>query len=88
VRTVGLGQRRVIAIDGTKVQANASRDAHVDYQQLAREIIDEAKAIDAVEDELYGDRRGDELPTSWRPGRAGARGCAKRSGALERQRNE
>jgi hypothetical protein len=44
------------------VHANASRDANVDYEQLAREIIEEAKAIDAAEDELYGDRRGDELP--------------------------
>jgi hypothetical protein len=58
----GLAQVGVIAIDGTKVQANACRDANVDYEQLAREIIDEAKATDAAEDELYGDRRGDELP--------------------------
>jgi hypothetical protein len=58
----GLAQVGVIAIDGTKVQANASRDANADYEQLAREIIEEAKAIDAAEDELYGDRRGDELP--------------------------
>src|SRR3954449_6184080 len=58
----GLAKVGVIAIDGTKVHANASRDANVDYEQLAREIIEEAKAIDAAEDELYGDARGDELP--------------------------
>jgi transposase len=58
----GLAKVGVIAIDGTKVQANASRDANVDYEQLAREIIEEAKAVDAAEDELYGERRGDELP--------------------------
>src|SRR5512133_1481267 len=58
----GLARVGDIAIDGTKVHANASRDANVDYEQLAREIIEEAKAIDAAEDELYGDRRGDELP--------------------------
>jgi transposase len=58
----GLAKVGVIAIDGTKVQANARRDANVDYEQLAHEIIEEAKAIDAAEDELYGDRRGDELP--------------------------
>src|SRR3954470_19430681 len=56
----GLAEVGVIAIDGTKVQANASRDANVDYEQLAREIIEEAKAVDAAEDDLYGDRRGDE----------------------------
>src|SRR3954465_14708169 len=55
----GLASVGVIAIDGTKVQANASRNANVDYAQLAREIIEEAKAVDAAEDELYGDRRGD-----------------------------
>ena len=34
----------------------------MDYEQIAREIIEEAKAIDAAEDELYGEKRGDELP--------------------------
>src|SRR2546423_4662385 len=58
----GLAKVGVIAIDGTKVHANASRDANVDYEQLAREIIEEAYAIDADEDELYGDARGDGLP--------------------------
>src|SRR3954454_9268083 len=58
----GLAQVGVIAVDGTKVQANASRNENLDYEQLAREIVEEAKAIDAAEDELYGDRRGDELP--------------------------
>src|SRR5829696_6530293 len=46
----GLAKVGVIAIDGTKVHANASRDANLDYEQLAREIIDEAKAVDAAED--------------------------------------
>ena len=57
----GLAKVGVIAVDGTKVQANASRDQNLDYQ-LAREIVEEAKAVDAAEDELYGDARGDELP--------------------------
>lgn len=58
----GLAGVGVLAVDGTKVHANASRHANRDYEQLAREILEEAKAIDAAEDELYGDRRGDELP--------------------------
>jgi hypothetical protein len=58
----GLAKVGVIAVDGTKVRANASRDANVDYEQLAREIVEEAKALDAAEDELYGVARGDELP--------------------------
>jgi transposase len=58
----GLAQVGVVAVDGTKVQANASRNENLDYEQLAREIIEEAIATDAAEDALYGDRRGDELP--------------------------
>ena len=33
-----------------------------DCEQMAREILEEATAIDAAEDELYGEARGDELP--------------------------
>src|SRR4051794_30090102 len=58
----GLANVGVIAVDGTKVHANASRNENLDYEQLAREIVEEAKAIDAAEDELYGAARGDELP--------------------------
>jgi transposase len=58
----GLAKVGVVAIDGTKIYANANRDATMDYEQIAREIIEEAKAIDAAEDELYGEARGDELP--------------------------
>jgi Transposase DDE domain len=58
----GLAKVGVIAVDGTKLQANASRNENLDYEQLAREILEEAKAVDAAEDELYGEARGDELP--------------------------
>jgi transposase len=51
-----------IAVDGTRMAANASRDATVDYEQLARTILEEAAQVDAAEDEQFGDRRGDELP--------------------------
>jgi hypothetical protein len=51
-----------IAVDGTRIAANASRDATVDYEQLARTILEEAAEVDAAEDEQFGDRRGDELP--------------------------
>jgi transposase len=52
----------VIAIDGTKLAANASRDADRDYEQIAREIVEEAQAVDRAEDERFGEARGDELP--------------------------
>jgi hypothetical protein len=52
----------VIAVDGTKVAANAAPQATRDYEQIAREILAEANAVDADEDERFGDARGDELP--------------------------
>ena len=58
----GLAKAGLVAIDGTKVHANASRDQTMDYERIAREILEEAKATDAAEDELYGEARGDELP--------------------------
>ena len=58
----GLANVGVIAIDGTKIQANASRHSNRDYEQIAREILAEADAVDREEDERYGDARGDELP--------------------------
>ena len=64
----GLANVAVIAVDGSKLHANASRDENLDYEQLAREILEEAKAVDAAEDERYGDARGDELPEQLRTG--------------------
>jgi len=58
----GLATVGVIAIDGTKVCANASRDRTMTYEQLARTIIDEAITTDAAETAQHGERRGDELP--------------------------
>ena len=84
----GLAKVGVIAIDGTKVHANASRDANVDYEQLAREIIEEAKAIDAAEDELYGERRGDELPDELATGQGRRAWLREAQRRLERQRDE
>jgi transposase len=84
----GLANVGVIAIDGTKLQANASRDANVDYEQLAREIIEEAKATDAAEDELYGDARGDELPEELATGQGRRAWLREAKRRLERQRDE
>jgi transposase len=58
----GLVRSGVVAIDGTKMHANASRDSNVDCDRVAREIIAEAIATDEAEDEVHGDARGDELP--------------------------
>jgi transposase len=77
----GLAKVGVIAVDGTKVAANASRNENLDYEQIARELVEQAIATDAAEDELYGEARGDELPEQWRSGegrRAWLRDAKKR----------
>ena len=58
----GLVNVGVIAIDGTKISANASMDANRSYERIARELLDELDETDQREDELHGDARGDELP--------------------------
>ena len=51
-----------MAIDGTRMEANASRKANRNAEELAKEILDDAAAVDAEEDARLGDARGDELP--------------------------
>jgi transposase len=82
----GLASVGVIVVDGTKVPGNASRNANVDYEQLAREILEEAQAIDAAEDELYGDARGDELPEQLRTGEGRRAWLREAKRQLEQQR--
>jgi hypothetical protein len=62
----GLVRPGVVAIDGTRMAGNASRESTLDFAAIAREIIADARAIDAAEDEEYGDARGDELPEQLR----------------------
>ena len=61
----GLGRLGLIAVDGTKIAAAASKDANRSerwLREVAAGILAEAEAADAAEDELYGAARGDELP--------------------------
>ena len=58
----GLMKRGVVSIDGTRIGGNASPEVNREFDQIAREIVAEAKATDEAEDELYGKARGDELP--------------------------
>jgi transposase len=59
----GLG---LVAIDGSKVRANASRRVVDDETLLAKikQLLAEAEEIDATEDAEHGQARGDELPES------------------------
>src|SRR3954449_1924275 len=84
----GLASVGVVAIDGTKMAANASSDANRDFGQIACEILAEAAAIEEREDELYGSARGDELPERLRSreGRRQALREAKQRLARDRDR--
>jgi transposase len=71
----GLGRVGSIAVDGTKIAANASIDANRTEDKLraeAERIVAAAAEADAAEDALFGDKRGDELPPSM-TGRGGGR---------------
>jgi transposase len=69
----GLCKVGTIALDGTKVKANASRHKAMSYERMQQEearlkqeiatMLAEAESADACEDAAHGrDRRGDELP--------------------------
>jgi transposase len=58
----GMVEVGVIAIDGTKMHADASQHATRDYERIVRQILGEADEIDREEDARLGHKRGDELP--------------------------
>jgi transposase len=65
-KQLGMVKLGHIAIDGTKIKANASDAATYDQERIEKEIkqwLEHAEAIDRQEDALYGpDKTGDELP--------------------------
>lgn len=76
-RRAGLVKLRHVAIDGTKVKANASKHKAMSYKRMLAEerrlreeverLLGEAEAADAAEDTRYGEGvRGDELPAELR----------------------
>lgn len=85
-REAGLVNVGVIAVDGTKVHANASNMANRDYRQIAEEILEDAARIDAEEDERYGDARGDELPEHLCTAEGRRKAIKEAKQRLERQR--
>ena len=63
---LGMGQVGVVALDGTKVTANASKDANrteAGLAKLAQDLAAAHAAADAAEDALFGEgKRGDDDP--------------------------
>ena len=56
----GLVDSGVVAIDGTRIAANASRERNQEFGQIAMAIVEQVKATDEAEDEEFGEARGDE----------------------------
>jgi transposase len=68
-RAAGLGRVGLVALDGTKVEANASIGANHTVGTIERQVtkmLGEAQQTDAEEDRLHGTARGDELPPELR----------------------
>jgi transposase/IS5 family transposase len=72
-RKAGLVKLGRVAVDGTKIKANASKHKAMSYERMqskardlereVREMLDRAEAVDREEDARYGpDRSGDDLP--------------------------
>ena len=89
---MGAMQLGRVAIDGSKLKANASKHKAMSYRRIeeeqqrlrdeVRRLLGRAEAADAEEDVAYGlDRRGDELPAELarREGRLRRIGEAKRA---------
>jgi transposase len=62
----GLVKPGLVAIDGTRLAGNASRERSREFEQIAKEIVAEHKATDEAEEEQFGEARGDELPEQLR----------------------
>jgi len=72
-QAAGLVKLGHVALDGTKIKANASRHKAMSYARMedterrlqaeVQRLLDEAERVDAAEDAEFGSgRRGDELP--------------------------
>jgi transposase len=101
-RRKGLLELKHVAIDGTKLRANASKHTAMSYgrmkdedARISKEIeawFREADKVDAAEDREYGEEQGDELPPGVAergpatPGDQGSDGRVGEGGPGARQR--
>jgi transposase len=98
-RQAGLAKLGHVAIDGTKLQANASKHKAMSYARMQEEetrlkaeiegLLAQAEAEDTAEDARYGpERRGDELPEELRHRESRLKKIQEAKAALERQARE
>ena len=91
----GLVKLGRVALDGTKLKANASKHKAMSYGRMdereaaleaeVRRILEEAEAIDQAEDAEFGDARGDELPPQLRTREGRLRAIREARAALEEE---
>lgn len=95
----GLVKLGHVALDGTKIKANASRDRNWSYAGLlqrekelaeqVQQILDQAERADRCEDERYGrGRSGDELPPELADRQKRLQTIRQAKAELERQARE
>jgi transposase len=62
---MGMVKLNHVAIDGTKLKANASNANLINTEEIKwiRKILKKGILTDKEEDEIYGDKRGDEVPS-------------------------
>ena len=95
----GLVKLGHVAIDGTKIQANASKHKAMSYERMeekekqlkaeVEKLLAQAAEIDAAEDALYGKgKRGDELPAELARRESRLKKIAEAKAALEQEARE
>jgi transposase len=95
-RKAGLVRLGHVALDGTKIKANASKHKAMSYGRMkqrekelrkqVREILEQAEREDQEEDERFGaDLRGDELPEHLRTKQAQLAAIQKAKAELEEE---
>jgi len=95
----GLVKLGHVAVDGTKLQANASKHKAMSYERMeekekqlkaeVEKLLAQAAETDAVEDALYGKgKRGDELPAELARRESRLKKIAEAKAALEQEARE
>ncbi len=95
---VGMAKLGQVAVDGTKVEANASKHSAMSFDRMEKEekrlkeevekYFQEADATDEEEDAQYGAARGDELPEGLRTAKQRLQTIRNAKAALEKEARE
>ncbi len=90
-KKAGLMKMGKVALDGTKLKANAALESNRDVEWIRKEVdrmMTEAKATDAKEDEAYGEgNRGDDIPAALKQKQARLERLQQAKDNLEKEKN-